>query len=149
MMKTYVICPISDKLINERVARFNAAFSVVLIVVFGLTQSIIPIAFLLIDFLMRSTQLSNYSLIGLSSKGIVKYFSINEYLINAGPKIFAARLGLVMSSIIIIAVFLDVRMLAYILASILGLFSFLEAAFGICVACKIYPVLHNWLYRQQ
>jgi hypothetical protein len=149
MMKTYVICPISDKLINERVARFNAAFSVVLIVVFGLTQSIIPIAFLLIDFLMRSTQLSNYSLIGLSSKGIVKYFSINEYLINAGPKIFAARLGLVMSSIIIIAVFLDVRMLAYILASILGLFSFLEAAFSICVACKIYPVLYNWLYRQQ
>ncbi len=149
MMKTYVICPISDKLINERVARFNAAFSVLLIVVFGLTQSVIPMAFLLIDFLMRSTDLSHYSLIGLSSKGIIKYFSINEYLINAGPKIFAARMGLVMSSIIILAVFLDVSMLAYVLAGILGLFSFLEAAFGICVACKIYPGLYSWLYRRQ
>ena len=149
MMKTYLICPISDKLINERVGRFNAAFSVVLIVVFGLTLSIIPIAFLLIDFLMRSTDLSNYSLIGLSSKGIVKYFSINEYLINAGPKIFAARLGLVMSSIITVAVFLDVIMLAYVLAGILGLFSFMEAAFGICVACRIYPVLYSRLYRKQ
>lgn len=148
-MKTYVICPISDKLINERVARFNAAFSVVLIVLFGLTQSIIPIAFLLIDFMMRSTGLANYSLIGLSSKGIVKYFSINESFTNAGPKIFAARLGLVMSSIIIIAVFLDVTLLAYVLAGILGLFSFMEAAFGICVACRIYPVLYSWLYRQK
>ncbi len=30
-MKTYAICPISDKKINERVARINAAFTVFLL----------------------------------------------------------------------------------------------------------------------
>jgi hypothetical protein len=36
---------------------------------------------------------------------------------------------------------------ALTLAGLLGLFSFLEAAFGFCVACEIYPFVYRLLYK--
>jgi hypothetical protein len=35
---------------------------------------------------------------------------------------------------------------ALVFATVLGIFSLLEAAFGICVACKIYPFVYRFLY---
>ena len=69
-------------------------------------------------------------------------------LINAGPKIFAARIGLVLSSLIILANLTGIGWLAFGIASILGLFSFLEAVFGICVACEIYPFVYKLFYER-
>jgi hypothetical protein len=39
-MKTYALCPISEKKVNERVARVNATFTVLLITGFLFTQNI-------------------------------------------------------------------------------------------------------------
>ena len=147
-MKTYAICPISDKKINERVARINAAFTVFLLILFGLTGSVFLILFLAFDFLLRATSYSKFSLVGISSRNIVRYLPFDIHLINAGPKIFAARIGLVLSSVIIIASFSGIDWLAFGIAGILGLFSFLEAAFGICVACEIYPYVYNLFYAE-
>lgn len=146
-MKTNALCPISDKKIKESVARFNASFTVLLLIIFVITQSILPLLFLFIDFLLRSTEYSKYSLIGFFSKSIVKYLSLNHNLINAGPKIFAARIGSILSSLIILTFFLGFYLPAFALAGILGLFSFLEAAFGLCVACEIYPLIYKFLYK--
>lgn len=142
-MKTCAICPISNKRINERVARVNAAFTVFLLVLFGLTGSVSLILFLTFDFLLRATSYSKFSLVGISSRNIVRYLPFDIHLINAGPKIFAARIGLVLSSLIILANLTGIGWLAFGIASVLGLFSFLEAAFGICVACKIYPLVYK------
>ncbi|MGC9356097.1 MAG: DUF4395 family protein, partial [Mariniphaga sp.] len=102
-MKTYAICPISDKKINERVARVNGAFTVLLLLLFGFTgQWLIP-AFLVVDFFIRSGNLSRFSPLGYSSRNIIKLLSVEELLINAGPKIFAARVGLVFSAVILLA----------------------------------------------
>lgn len=146
-MKSFAVCPVSDKKVNERVARINAAFTVLLLAVYGLTQNILPVVFLAIDFLLRASDFSKYSLVGISSKGIVRYFSLNDIFINAGPKIFAARIGLVFSSLIIIAAALSAYVPALVLAGVLGLFSFLEAAFGFCIACEIYPFAYRLLYK--
>ena len=148
-MKTYALCPISDKKINERVARINAVFTVLLLLTFLITQNILAILFLVVDFLLRSTGHSKVSLLAISSQNIVRWLSVKEYFINAGPKIFAARIGLVLSSLIIISFFLSFTALSFILAGILGLFSFLEGAFGICVACEIYPYLYKFLYANK
>jgi len=146
-MKTYAICPISDRRINERVARVNGVFTVLLLLLFGITgQWFIP-AFLAIDFLMRSGRLSKYSLMGNSSKNIVKWLLLPEQLINAGPKIFAARIGFVFSAIILVSVISGFTWLALGFAAVLAFFSFMEAAFGFCVACEIYPVLYRYLYQ--
>ncbi len=148
-MKSYAICPVSDKKINEIAARINGAFTISLLIVFSLTQSIIPVVFLALDFLLRASDYSKYSLIGISSKAIVRRFALNSNFINAGPKIFAARLGFVLSSLIIITFAFSLYMPALALAGILGLFSFLETAFGLCVACEIYPFVYGWLYNEK
>ncbi len=72
-MRSYALCPVSDKKINERVARLNGAFTVLLLIVSGLTQSIFPVIFLAADFFLRASDYSKYSLIGISSRGIVSY----------------------------------------------------------------------------
>lgn len=146
-MKSYALCPVSDKKINERVARINGIFTVLLLIVSGLTLSILPVVFLAIDFFLRASEYSKYSLIGISSKGIARYFGLNENIINAGPKIFAARLGFILSSCIIIFFVFNAYLPAISLAGVLGLFSFLEAVFGLCVACEIYPFVYKMLYK--
>jgi hypothetical protein len=146
-VKSYALCPVSDKKINESVARINGIFTMSLLIVAGLTLSIIPVAFLVIDFLLRASDFSKYSPVGISSKGIVRFLGLNENIINAGPKIFAARLGFIFSSLTIISVFLNAYIPALVLAGVLGLFSFLEGAFGLCVACEIYPYVYRLLYR--
>ncbi len=147
-MKTYAICPISDKRINERVDRVNAAFTVLLLLLFGFTgQWLIP-AFLVVDFLMRSGNLSRFSPLGYSSQNIIKLFPVEELLINAGPKIFATRIGLAFSAVILFATATGMNLTALVFAAVLGVFSFMEAAFGICIACKIYPLMYRFVYNK-
>ncbi|HEX2395920.1 MAG TPA: DUF4395 domain-containing protein [Bacteroidales bacterium] len=146
-MKSFAFCPVTDKQINERVARFNAAFTMLLLLIFLITQSIIPVLFLAVDFLLRAADYSQYSLLAISSRGIVKYFSINGYQINAGPKLFAARIGFVFSLLIIVSFLSGAVLPAIILGGILGLFSFLESVFGLCVACEIYPYVYRILQK--
>ena len=146
-MKSYVLCPISEKIIDEKVVRFNAAFTVALIIVFGITTSILPLVFLAVDFFMRAIDLSNFSLLKISSQGLVRYLSLKKNPINAGPKIFASRLGFMMVMVAIIASLSGYVIFAYVLAGMLGVLSLLESFFGFCLACKIYPLLYRWLYR--
>ena len=146
-LKSSAFCPVSDKKVNERVARINGAFTVLLLIYYGLTQSIFPVIFLALDFLLRASAYSKYSLIGLSSQGIARYLSLSGNSINAGPKIFAARIGMVISLLILVFASFGASVPALVLTGMLGLFSFLEAVFGICVACEIYPVVYRLLYR--
>jgi hypothetical protein len=147
-MKIYALCPISEKKVNEKVARLNAALTFLLISGFLYSQNIFFVVFLGIDFFLRTTDRSKYSPLAISSKSIVKYLQVKELLINAGPKIFAARIGLLFSSLIVITYLLNAKILAFLIAGILGIFSFLEAVFGLCVACEIYPYVYRLLYSR-
>jgi len=146
-MKTYSFCPISDKKINEWVARLNAVFTVLILITFRVTQSVIMLLFLGVDFLLRATSWSKFSPVTVTSRTIVKYLPIGNYLINAGPKIFAARIGLTLTSLIAVLFMLKFGLAALIIAGILTLFSLLEGAFGICVACIIYPYVYKFAYK--
>lgn len=148
-MKTYAICPISDKKINERVARTNAVFTVLVLAGFTVTLNLFLILFLLVDFMLRSTSYSKISLIGIVSRSIVKYLPYNDHFINAGPKIFAARIGLIFSFLILLSLLFGAHVLVHSLSFILGVFSFLEAVFGICVACEIYPWVYKMFYHKK
>ena len=147
-MNTYATCPISADRINERVARLNGLFTFLLIILFIVTRLWFISAFLVFDFLMRSIGLSKFSPLAFLSKGIVKLFSLKKKLINAGPKIFAARIGLVVSIAIFIFSLMGLNITALVLAGVLGLFSFLETAFGFCVACEIYPHFNRLINKQ-
>lgn len=142
-MKSTAFCPISDRRIDEHVARLNGAFTVVLLSVFLASGSIIPIVFLLIDFGLRSGRWYRYSVLSSVSKIIAQTVGLKPALINAGPKIFAARIGLVFNIAIIFSFLAGWNTPAIILAGIFTTFAFLESAFGICVACLIYPVVYK------
>jgi hypothetical protein len=148
-LKTYALCPVSEKKVNERVARVNAAFTVLLVILFLGTQNILFIVFLALDFLFRATTYARFSLVAISSRNIVRYLPVKELMINAGPKIFAARIGLVLSILILLAFIFRLNLLAFSISGLLGLFSFLESALGLCVACEIYPFVYNFLYRDK
>ena len=148
-MNSYATCPISTNRINKRVARLNGLFTFLLIMLFIITRLWYIPAFLAFDFLMRSINLSKFSPIAYLSKKIVKLLQLKKNLINAGPKIFAARIGLLVSSAICIFSLIGFNITAIVLASVLALFSFLETAFEYCVACEIYPHLNRLLNRLQ
>lgn len=68
VMKASILCPISEKKINEEVARINATLTLLLLIIFGLSQSVFPIIVLVFDFLFRATALSKYSPIGIRQR---------------------------------------------------------------------------------
>ncbi len=148
-MNSYATCPISTNRINKRVARLNGLFTFLLVILFIITRLWFIPAFLAFDFLMRSINLSKFSPMAYLSKKIVKLLQLKKNLINAGPKIFAARIGLLVSSAICIFSLIGFNLTALVLAAVLALFSFLETAFEYCVACEIYPHLNRLLNRLQ
>ncbi|MFW6227713.1 MAG: DUF4395 domain-containing protein [Bacteroidota bacterium] len=146
-MTSNAFCPISPNKINERVARLNGAFTVLLLIVFSLTRHLLPLIILWVDFLIRAADGGKYSPLAFLSRSAVSYFKLGNVMINAGPKLFAARIGFVFTSLIILFFVFGYSIVTFSLTGILGLFSFLEAALGLCVACEIYPFIYRILYK--
>ncbi|MDD3320522.1 MAG: DUF4395 domain-containing protein [Paludibacter sp.] len=148
-MNTNAFCPISNKKIDDHVARINSSLTLALLVVFITTGNIIPILFLFVDFALRSGKLSRYSVLSYISKKILKVITLKPEMINAGPKIFASRIGLFFTVTIIVFTVFGIDSMAYIFSGILGFCAFLESFFGFCVACQIYPFVYKLFYHNK
>jgi len=147
-MKTYAFCPVSDQKINEKTARFSAFFTILVLVIFALTQSIYLLAFLGLDFMLRAGKWCRYSPVANLSGLLVRALELDPSWVNAGPKLFAARIGTLLVLGAIFSMAYSSFVSALILAGILTLFAFLEGVFGICVACIIYPYAYKLSYRR-
>ena len=145
-MKSTAICPISNNRINEKVARGNAFLTVLVITAFLLTSNLLLIMLLLVDFMLRGLELTKYSPFTIISARIVKILGLRTIMINAGPKLFAARIGILFSLCILVSVLSGINLAAYIFASVFGICAFLEAFFGYCIACRIYPFVYRAFY---
>lgn len=140
-------CPISTNKIDENIARINGALTLLTLILFLITNSLVPILILVTDFAFRSAELSKYSLFSNISKKIKSYLNFEQRIVNSGPKIFAARIGLVFSILILISFLLNISELTIVFSAIFGICAFLESALGFCVACKIYPFVYKLLYK--
>lgn len=137
------VCPVNIRTINERVARFIALFTlsgVAIILFFGIKWLLF---FLIADFFLRGFYAGRYSPVKAVSKYLAGIFKVGYKPINTAPKEFAARVGFLMLVLITIFWYVGLSFLAYIFGGMLLIFSFLEAAFGFCVACKIYPFFYK------
>jgi hypothetical protein len=143
-MKTSILCPISEKKVNENATRINALIGLTLLSLFAFTHNIFIVVFLALDFFLRAADFSKFSVIAITSRQTVRLFELQGPTINAGPKLFAARIGLLFCLLVLVSQVLDFTVLADLLAGTLGLFSFLEAAFGFCLACEIYPFVYKF-----
>jgi hypothetical protein len=132
-------CPISNRTINENVSRLNAFYTFLFAGLYLLSSANIFLAVLIIDFILRLYNEGKSNPVTRMNIYILDKLKVSKKMINAGPKIFAARIGLtlaVMAAILVLAAYYQI---AIIVIGILVFFSFLEFAFGLCVACKIYP----------
>ncbi len=139
------ICPVNERQINENVTRMNAMVTCLVASVFIFTPLKWIMFLLPVDFALRAWFRGRFSPVGRMNRYLVSSFRMGEVLINEGPKVFAARIGLALSILSLSSFIAGFNIIALGLAGVLVLFSFLEAAFGFCVACKIYPIF----YRQK
>ena len=107
------------------------------------TQSILPVLLLLVDFVLRGSGNARFSPLAIVSKQVQKIFVIAPKTVNAGPKLFAARIGIVFSSAVVILHLIGLPFSAFTVAGVFAFCAFLEAAFSFCVACRIYPFVYK------
>ncbi|MFO7838000.1 MAG: DUF4395 domain-containing protein [Desulfosalsimonadaceae bacterium] len=139
-------CPISSgQLINEKAARVNGALTVLSMLVFLFTPFKAIVLILGADFLIRGFIRPSCSFYSFASRNILRLLRAQPEMINAGPKIFAAKVGFVLCCPIAILHFFHLPAASSVFAVILMFFAFLEAAAGFCVACRLYPYMPGFV----
>ena len=140
-----LICPISDRYVDENTARLNAFFAFTLVLIFFLTPFKWIIFLLSADFLLRRILQGRYSVISRISLLTTGALALKKIRINAGPKLFAANVGFMLSLLAGAFYFAGLPYVSYVLAGTLAFFTFLESAFNICAACILYPFVSRYL----
>jgi hypothetical protein len=131
-------CPVDFIKINENKARLIAFFVLILTLVYLKTGFWLIMAFLLVDFVIRATNLGKYSLLGFISDAVVKQLKIKPKPVERAPKRFAAMIGVVFTASILVLYILQLHNVAFSLAALLSVFAFLEAFFAFCAGCYAY-----------
>ena len=128
-------------LVNEHKLRLIALW-VFLLLVLSVWAIRLPIAiFLAADFFLRAFGLGKYSPLAVLSGALVTWLHIANKPIYFAPKRFAARIGFILSLLLIAATLLHLETLALIIISVFGFFAFLESFVGFCAGCTIYSLL--------
>ncbi|TDO03993.1 DUF4395 domain-containing protein [Sunxiuqinia elliptica] len=142
-----LFCPISTERVNEHVPRVTALY-VVLTVTLGMVfSSLAVIAFVAADFFIRAFTKLRFSPLSCAAYWTVELLKIPAKPIDKAPKVFAARMGFVMSLMIAVLMGLNFPVAALFVAGILLFFASLEFAFAFCAGCTIYTYLVLPLYK--
>ena len=136
-------CPITKDIINEKVARLNAFIVLITILVFVITPAKWIVFILGADFLIRGFGLGKYSPLSIFNKFVLKLLRTKPSMVNAGPKVFAAKIGLIFCVLMSVFYLLNQGLAANVTACMMGFCASLEAFLGLCVACKMYPLVHR------
>lgn len=136
-------CIISFTQINEKTARLNAFFITLAALAFIFTPAKWIIYPLGLDFVIRAFWKSAYSPVSVVSKSILALLDAKPVMINAGPKIFSAKIGFAFCLVIGLLNFSGIDTWAEITAGMLTFAAALEAFAGYCVGCKIYSLIHR------
>lgn len=143
-----LVCPISERRVNEQVTRLNALFAIGTIVTAFVFNSVSVFVFLMADFFIRAFTDLKFSPISYASHFLSNALSLPVKLIDKAPKIFAARLGFLMTTVIAVLFIFDFKLASVIVSSLLVFFAGLEFVFAICIGCLIYTYLVLPFYKK-
>ena len=137
-------CPISGDTRNERVIRIVAGFVLAVSAASTTQPRLIAAAILLAlaaDFAVRGFGHPRYSLLATLGRGVANLARLSPKPVDAAPKRFAARIGVVfaLSAAIMHLVYLPVAALS--VTGVLFVCATLEATIGLCVGCRVYSLL--------
>ena len=142
-----LVCPISNEVINERVTRANALFTVLLVAAGLAFTSVAFFVFLLVDFYIRAFTEVKYSPVSYLSSKLVNALNFGSKPVGKAQKIFASRLGFIMTLVVTALLLLNLTIPALVVGGILVFFAALEFALGICVGCIIYTYIVLPFYK--
>ena len=137
------VCPVSTKQVNENISRLNAGFTVLMISAYMISGMQFLLIVTIADFILRNIYEGRLNPVIKMNSFIARVVVRRVHLINAGPKIFAARVGLSLSVLGLLLSFISFEA-GLIPLAILAIFSLLESIIGFCVACKLYPYLKEF-----
>lgn len=143
-----LVCPISDQRVNEYVIRINALLTVGFVLLGFLTNSTVIFVFLMTDFFVRAFTEARFSPISVISKAMSNTINLPTKMIDKAPKIFAARLGFIMTTAITGLFVFDLKAASIVVSSVLIFFATLEVVFALCVGCLIYTYLVLPFYKR-
>jgi len=131
-------CPVDFVTINENQARLTAFQTLVWVIIWIFTGFVVIPACLAIDFLLRAANYGKFSLLNIISGFLVRRLSIPNRPVDRAPKRFAALVGfLFLTGILVLSVF-HLTLAAEILAGVLLIFACLEAFVRFCAGCYVY-----------
>lgn len=142
-----ILCPISNERINESVTRANALIGILLLLAGFISNSAFFFILLLTDFYIRAFTKAKFSPISYLSHLMVNALKLDKKPIDKAPKIFAARIGFVMTMVVIVLFLFNLQTAALIVGGILIFFASLEFALAICMGCILYTYLILPFYR--
>ena len=144
-----LICPVSTERVDENRVRVTALGVILLMGAYFATGNALFPAVAAIDFYLRAFTKLPYSPIGWMAQQFVKWMGTQPVWIDKAPKIFAARIGLLLTLITTAAAMLGWTLAAYLSGSTLVLFAFLECGLNFCAGCWIYTYVVYPLVRKE
>ncbi len=136
------VCPVSERRVEAITVRLTAALVIGILAV-GLASDLLSwvAVALAVDFFIRAFTNRPVSPISYFARQMRKQISKPAQLTNAAPKVFAAKLGFLMTVVIAITGFFGLQTIASSLAFMLIILAGLEAVFSYCLGCQIYSLL--------
>jgi hypothetical protein len=136
-------CPISDKQLNEKSIRIGAGLVLLLAVSAIVFHNIWIVFILTADFFIRGFTRYPTSPVSFLSKFIGKILLFEPNWVNAGPKIFAAKIGFLFCLTVSILYFKKIYLPGDIVAAVLCVCAGLESIFSVCLGCHFYAIVLN------
>lgn len=136
-----MLCPLAGYKIDEKAARLVAGFVVLATVSAWIAPW--PVAgvilfFLVADFGVRAFSRPRWSPLGRLSSWLLRRAGVAPRWVDAGPKRFAARIGLGFA-VALLGLSVFGAQGGYVAVSVvLGFCALLESALGFCVGCWVY-----------
>ena len=143
-----IICPVSPDRVDENQVRLTALGVILTMGGYFITGNWIFPAFLVVDFYIRAFTVFPYSALSWLARAGIRALGTPPVYINRAPKMFAARIGLVLTSITTLAALLAMPLLAGVTAATLVLFAFLECGINFCAGCWVYTYVVYPLVRK-
>jgi hypothetical protein len=143
-----MICPVSPERIDENRVRATALGVIVIMGVYFLTGNVLFPVYLTLDFAIRAFTKLNHSPLSWLAWLFVRSFGTSAIWIPKAPKIFAARIGFILTLLTSIFTSVGMSPVSVMLGSTLVVFAFLECGLNFCAGCWIYTYVVYPLVRK-
>lgn len=143
-----MICPVSSERVDENRVRVTALGVVLTMGAFLFTGIWILPAILVLDFFIRAFTRLKFSPLSWLGHQLVTAIGTQPIAIDKAPKIFAARIGFLLSAITLVSAFFSLNLLATVMGTTLVVFAFLECGLNFCAGCWVYTYIVFPLVRK-